>query len=290
MSSFPLSFTAGLPFGLSLGTQPAAPRDSASTTKRKRKSKGANADANATAASADSYKIGRVHKNGKATRPAEIPLDQRTDELLLRDYVQGETVAFQEVMGRYRNELLHFLIRFLGSRAAAEDVFQETFLQIHLSADTFDVTRRFKPWLFTIAANKARDYHRKHNRRNTVSLSNTVGEDEGDQFVDLLQADLPGPAEPILDAERSKLVKTVLDSMPLHLREIILLSYFQRLSYNQIAESLEIPLGTVKSRLHAAVANFAKAWKAAMAREGRNETQSSAEVDFDDERNEEGSP
>ena len=66
------------------------------------------------------------------------------------------------------------------------------------------------------------------------------------------------------------LVKTVVDSMAPHLREILLLSYFQRLSYNQIADNLQIPLGTVKSRLHTAVAAFAKAWKAAMVREGRS--------------------
>ncbi len=197
-------------------------------------------------------------------------LQERTDEALLDAYVHGDRAAFTELIGRYRHQLLHFLIRFLGSRAAAEDVFQETFVQVHLSAETFDVTRRFKPWLFTIAANKARDYHRKHGREPTVSLSASMNrDDEGRPYVDLLEADLPEPSAPILDAERSRLVKQVVDSMPAHLREILLLSYFQRLSYNQIADTLEIPLGTVKSRLHTAVAAFAKAWKATMVREGR---------------------
>jgi len=184
--------------------------------------------------------------------------------MLLSDYRLGDPGALESLIRRYRNELLHFLIRFLGSRAAAEDVFQDTFLQIHLSADTFDVERRFKPWLFTIAANKARDYHRKHTKRQGLSLSANVGEDEerGD-FVDLLDADLPTPESPIVDSERSRLVKDVVDDLPAHLREILLLSYFQRMSYTQIAEALEIPLGTVKSRLHSAVAAFARAWKAA---------------------------
>ncbi len=199
---------------------------------------------------------------------AELYVQKKSDEALLADYLEGDRGAFHKLMERYSNELLHFLTRFLGSRAAGEDVFQETFLQIHLSADTFDPARRFKPWLFTIAANKARDYHRKHNKRSAVSLSASLGdENEGQKFVDLLEADLPGPDVPILDAERSRLVKTVMDSMPAHLREILLMSYFQRLSYNQIADSLEIPLGTVKSRLHTAVASFASAWKAARASE-----------------------
>jgi RNA polymerase sigma-70 factor, ECF subfamily len=203
--------------------------------------------------------------------PADSVMKKRdmTDEALLGAYLEGDRSAFETIISRYSAELLHFLTRFLGSRAAAEDVFQETFLQIHLSAESFDTTRRFKPWLFTIAANKARDYHRKHNRRAQVSLSASIGDEgEGQRFIDLLEAELPGPESPILDAERSRLVKQVVDAMPGHLREILLLSYFQQLSYNQIADTLEIPLGTVKSRLHTAVANFANAWKAARAREG----------------------
>ena len=193
-----------------------------------------------------------------------LGVDHRSDEQLLDAYCQGDEVAFDLLMRRYRNELLHFLIRFLGSRAAAEDVFQETFLQIHLSAETFDVSRRFKPWLFTIAANKARDHHRKHGRRSPLSLDVTAGEEgEGVGFVDLLDAELPGPESPILDSERSRLVKDVVDGMPSHLREILLMSYFLRMSYNQIADALEIPLGTVKSRLHSAVAAFARAWQRA---------------------------
>lgn len=194
--------------------------------------------------------------------------DERTDEALLEAYLEGDRAAFERLMSRYSNELIHFLTRFLGSRAAAEDVFQETFLQIHLSAETFDPERRFKPWLFTIAANKGRDYHRKHSKRTPMSLSSSIGDEgEGQRFVDLLEADLPDPQTPVLDSERSRLVKEVIDAMPAHLREILLLSYFQRMSYNQIAESLEIPLGTVKSRLHTAVAAFAAAWKAARAQE-----------------------
>jgi len=202
----------------------------------------------------------------RAAASREPSLKDWTDESLLAAYVNGERQAFRELMGRYRDELVHFLTRFLGSRASAEDVFQETFLQVHLSAETFDTTRRLKPWLFTIAANKARDYHRKFGRRVPVSLSASIGSDgEGQRFVDLMEADLPTPDSPVLDAERSRLVKTVVDSMPAHLREILLLSYFQRMAYNQIAETLEIPLGTVKSRLHSAVAAFARAWNAARA-------------------------
>jgi RNA polymerase sigma-70 factor (ECF subfamily) len=207
-----------------------------------------------------------------AQQPDILPLvPTRTDEQLIADYVAGDRDALRVVIERYRNEVLHFLIRFLGQRAAADDVFQETFVQVHQSAGTFDPERRFRPWLFTIAANKARDYHRKHTRQTPMSLSATIGGDsEGASFVDLLRSEMPTPDLPVLDAERSRLVRSVVDSMPSHLREILMLSYFHKLSYNQIADTLSIPLGTVKSRLHTAVASFAHAWKAAMV-QGRNE-------------------
>jgi RNA polymerase sigma-70 factor (ECF subfamily) len=213
--------------------------------------------------------LGRFRARPQGGRQAgafsgESVVERPSDESLVAAHLEGDRHAFRELTARYQNELIHFLGRFLGSSGAAEDVFQETFLQIHLSAETFDPQRRFKPWLFTIAANKARDYHRRHGRRAPISLSGSVGSGgEGDRYVDLLEADLPSPEAPVLDAERSRLVKGVIDSMPRHFREILLLCYFQRMSYNQIAESLEIPLGTVKSRLHTAVAAFAQAWKAA---------------------------
>ena len=195
----------------------------------------------------------------------------RSDEELLVAYRTGETGAFTTLVDRYRNELVHFLQRFLGSRAAADDVFQDAFLQVHLSADSFDADRRFKPWLYTIAANKARDFHRKRRRRSAVSLSAPVGSSDGREtsLVDLLSGSDESVDAGLLDQEKQGMVKEVVDDLPPHYREILLLSYFQKLSYNQIADSLQIPLGTVKSRLHAAVAHFADSWRAASERETR---------------------
>jgi len=192
----------------------------------------------------------------------ETPVADRTDEQLLSDHIGGDAQAFPELVERYRNELLHFLIRFLSSRAAAEDVFQDAFLQVHLAADSFDSSRRFKPWLYTIAANKARDFHRRQKRRAAASLSAPVGGDDTDaEFVDLLASDEAAPEQPVSDHEQAAKVKRIVDELPAHYREILLLSYFQKMSYGQIADSLNIPLGTVKSRLHSAVASFADSWK-----------------------------
>lgn len=199
----------------------------------------------------------------------EIPLDERTDEALLAAHLEGkDDAAYEELLGRYIDELVPFLTRLTGSRAAAEDVFQETFLQIHQSARTFDPSRRFRPWLYTIAVNKGRDWHRRNARRKAVSLSANLGADEdGSRMADLLADDGPMPGASMEISERVGAVKQVVDNLPTHLREILLLSYFQRMSYNQIADALEIPLGTVKSRLHSAVASFGRAWQHFEARE-----------------------
>lgn len=186
-----------------------------------------------------------------------------TDEQLLQRFRSGQVSAFEELVERYRLELFHFLARFCGNRTAAEDLFQEAFLQVHLSAETFDISRKFRPWLFTIAANKARDYLRRNNRRPTPQLSAPIDEsgDDSRSFEDLLAGDFPLPPEEAEKQETRDLVKQVVGEMPDHLREMLLLAYFQQLAYKEIADMLKIPLGTVKSRLHAAVATFAELWK-----------------------------
>ena len=186
-----------------------------------------------------------------------------SDEQLLEAYRFGERASFNQLVDRYHRELFHFLVRFLGDRAAAEDVFQETFLQVHQSAEQFDPQRRFRPWLFTIAANKARDLMRSQARRPTNPLQASIspGDDESGQFIDLMQASVPMPSEPMEQQELQKLVQGTVMGMPEHLREILLLSYFHQFPYKQISDILQIPLGTVKSRLHAAVAYFADRWR-----------------------------
>ena len=203
-------------------------------------------------------------------KPHVNRLADRTDEELLSAYRTGDRASFAALVERYQRELFHFLVRFLGDRAAAEDIFQETFLQVHQSADQFDPQRRFRPWLFTIAANKARDLMRSQARRPTNPLQANISssDDESGQFIDLMQAADPMPGEAMEREELQKVVQATVEGMPQHLREILLLSYFHQFPYKEISDILGIPLGTVKSRLHAAVAYFADRWKNRIQRTG----------------------
>ena len=189
-----------------------------------------------------------------------------TDEQLLADYIRGQSDGFELLVRRHSPELFRFLARFTGSVTAAEDIVQETFLQVHLSAAGFDRTRRFKPWLFTIAANKARDHLRSRGRRPEVPLDAHVGadEDEGQRFLDFMADASAMPSGAVENGEERELVRSIVARMPEHYREVLVLSYYHRFPYKEIAEVLSVPLGTVKSRLHAAVAHFGQAYRAAV--------------------------
>ncbi len=186
-----------------------------------------------------------------------------SDAELLARYSAGEEAAFREIVSRYKNSLYAFLRQFLNRHDLVEDVFQETFLQLFASRDSFDTNRPLRPWLFTIAANKAKDALRKWQRTSAVSIG-TMADSQDLSFDDMLNtvtSDRTMPYEELQKDETAQRVGQIITDMPENLREILILSYFQRFSYKQMAEILSIPIGTVKSRLHTAVGRFAKEWK-----------------------------
>jgi RNA polymerase sigma-70 factor (ECF subfamily) len=195
---------------------------------------------------------------------------ERRDEELLADHLAGTAGAFDALVARYADELYGFLFRFVGNAAAADDLTQEAFVQVHLAAGAFDPERRFRPWLYTIAANKARDYLRSHGRRTEQSLD-SQGRDGQRPASQLLEADEPRAGESA-DAEQTRSrVRELIAQMPEHLRLILMLGYYHQMPYAEIAEILDIPVGTVKSRLHAAVTHFAKLWRSTVPAQSRDE-------------------
>jgi RNA polymerase sigma-70 factor, ECF subfamily len=190
--------------------------------------------------------------------------DKPSDAELLARYAAGDESAFREIVNRYKDGLYMFLRRFLRQQDLIDDVFQYTFIQLFNSRESFDVDRALRPWLFTIAANKAKGALRKQRRNATVSIG-TMADSEEMSFDDVLNGlicDDEMPYEQLEDNETAVLVRRIIANMPDNLREILILAYFEKFSYKQMTEILRIPIGTVKSRLHAAVARFAKEWKA----------------------------
>lgn len=188
-------------------------------------------------------------------------MEQRSDEELLAQHLAGKPGAFDALVARYVDELYGFLVRFVGNTAVADDLVQETLLQVHLAAGAFDPTRSFRPWLYTIAANKARDYLRGRGRRVEQSLDTRGPDDQRPDPAQSIEADGPSVAAEAGAQEVRERVRVVIAQMPEHLRLILVLGYYQQMPYAGIAEILGIPVGTVKSRLHAAVTHFAKLWQ-----------------------------
>jgi RNA polymerase sigma-70 factor (ECF subfamily) len=197
-------------------------------------------------------------KTQMTTHPEKL-----SDAQLLTRYIAGDETAFREIVERYKNPLYAFLRRFLNRQDIVEDAFQETFLQLYASRDSFDPTRPLRPWLFTIAANKARDALRKQQREATTSIG-TMSEPEEvsiDDVLNTLASYDVTPLDELNQAETTAKVREIIANMPDNLREILILAYFDQFSYKHMADMLGIPIGTVKSRLHTAVVFFTKKWK-----------------------------
>ena len=178
------------------------------------------------------------------------------EELLLTYREQGDRRAFEELVHRYERELYSYLRRYLGDAEMAEDAFQQTFLQVHLKCSQFDADRKVRPWLYTVATNQAIDAQRRNRRHRMVSLDRRIGssaENNGGTLVEMLVHAEPGPAELFESSENRETIRQVLDQLPQALQQVVNLVYYQGLKYHEAADVLGIPVGTVKSRLHAAI-------------------------------------
>lgn len=213
----------------------------------------------------DSFRRPNSPENASAARPV------RTDEELLAAYRStGDRQAFAELVHRYERELYSYLRRFLADPTQAEDAFQATFLQVHLKCEQFEAGRRVKPWLYTIATNQAIDLQRRSRRHKLVSLdqrSHQGGDDVG-ALLDLVQSREEAPSASLDDEEKRGWVQAAVEALPENLRAAVALIYFQGLKYREAAEALGVPVGTVKSRLHAAILKLNQAWNTAHPNQG----------------------
>jgi RNA polymerase sigma-70 factor (ECF subfamily) len=187
-----------------------------------------------------------------------IPYAEWSDEDLLLAYRSGsDRAAFEELVCRYERELFNYLRRYLGDADMAEDAFQATFLQVHMKCQYFEPGRAVRPWLYTVATNQAIDAQRRNRRHQITSLDRAFRagdqDDEGGSLIELLGGDTPSPDEHIETAEVGEEVRLAVERLPESLKEVLILVYYQGLKYREAAEALEIPVGTVKSRLHAAI-------------------------------------
>jgi RNA polymerase sigma-70 factor, ECF subfamily len=190
--------------------------------------------------------------------------DQTDEQLLLTYRVTKDRRVFTELVGRYERELYSYLKRYLGNAELAEDAFQTAFLQVHLKCDQFEEGRRFKPWLYAIATNQAIDVQRKDRRHRAVSLDGLAGQVHVGRERPLMDLMVCQQAEPSVRAheqERNEALKHAINELSEQMRTVVHLVYYQGLKYREAAEVMRIPVGTVKSRLHTAMARLTEFWR-----------------------------
>jgi RNA polymerase sigma-70 factor (ECF subfamily) len=183
----------------------------------------------------------------------------------LARFRRGQKEAFAVLVRRYERELYGYLRRYLGDANLADDVFQNTFLQLCVKIAQYEAGRPVRPWLYTIATHQAIDAMRRNGRHQALSLDQQ-NEEHADGEVgglaDLLEAADTGPLDAVLKVEQRDRVRASVDALPDFLRKVVILAYYQGLKYREIADVLGIPVGTVKSRLHAALMKLQESWAA----------------------------
>jgi RNA polymerase sigma-70 factor (ECF subfamily) len=191
------------------------------------------------------------------------PLTTCSDEELMQRLRRGQGEAFGLLVRRYERELFGYLRRYTGDDTLAEDVFQNTFLQVYLKSGQYETGRPVKPWLYTIATHQAIDAMRRNGRHQTLRVEDfTTGQEDGDLvgLLDLIESRSPGPVEAVSARERRARIRATVDALPDLLRQVLILAYYQGMKYREIADQLGIPVGTVKSRLHAALVKLQESW------------------------------
>jgi RNA polymerase sigma-70 factor (ECF subfamily) len=186
-----------------------------------------------------------------------------TDEELLGLIRRGKHEAFGVLVRRYEGELYGYLRRYLGDAGLAEDVFQNTFLQVFTKIKHYEPGRAARPWLYTIATNQAIDALRRAGRHQAVSLDlerEETNSNDLPQLIRFLESRGTTPLDHAQGEERRQLVRAGVERLPEFLRGVVILAYYQGLKHKEIADILDIPVGTVKSRLHAALCRLHEAW------------------------------
>jgi RNA polymerase sigma-70 factor (ECF subfamily) len=178
-----------------------------------------------------------------------------SDESLLQRLKGGDEAALEVLVGRYRRPLFGYLHRMLGCAAEAEDVFQETFLRVVKHRTRFEDGKRVRPWIYAIASNLVKNVYRSRGYREKTSLDGD--EATGESLSGRLAAISTAPLDEAANAERAGHVREAVARLAPVSRDALVLFYFQGLAYEEIAQALEVPLGTVKSRIHNALAKLA---------------------------------
>jgi RNA polymerase sigma-70 factor (ECF subfamily) len=172
------------------------------------------------------------------------PLETRLARLALK----GDQRAFAEIVDLYKEKLYHLAYRMTGNRQEAEDVVQETFLRVYKNLDRYDENQKFSTWIYRITTNLCIDRLRK--KRTIFSLDAASSDHEGLDGYTMLPSDDRTPESELLLSETQRLIHDAIASLPVKYKSVMILKYLQELSLQEISDVLEMPVTTVKTRVH----------------------------------------
>ena len=175
-------------------------------------------------------------------------LKNLSDEDVILALQEGRMECYDELVRRYKDRLFSFINQMVRNGQLSEDILQDTFIRLYQHRMSYRTIARFSTWIYTIAANLVRSQMRKLSRMTTVDLE---PRESGERAIEL-----PDGARPVDEQVAGKMtvekVRAAMDLLPDEFREVIILREIEELSYEEIVEVLELPLGTVKSRINRA--------------------------------------
>jgi RNA polymerase sigma-70 factor (ECF subfamily) len=174
-----------------------------------------------------------------------------TDEELVAAFQRGEASAFDELVGRWDRKIHGAIYRVIGPDEDARDLCQEAFLKAYRGLGSFKREARFSSWLYQIALNVCRDRLRRRRGHPAVSLDDVEDGREGG-----LRTAAPSPLELVEARDLRHLVEDAIATLSAEEREVVILKEYQELTFPEIAEALEVPLSTVKTRLYRGLAQL----------------------------------
>lgn len=170
-------------------------------------------------------------------------------DLIDRAVQDKDQQAYATLMKRYKKAVYFMILKMIRDADDAEDLTMEAFAKAFRNLERFKKDYTFSTWLFRIATNNTIDFIRKKKLK-TMSLNNTLSDDSGNSVNIDIEDDDNNPQDQFIRSQRIDMVRIFVDKLPAKYRKLVQLRYFDELSYEEIAQELEKPLGTVKAQLH----------------------------------------
>lgn len=183
----------------------------------------------------------------------------RKDLSLVKAALSGDQQAYQQLVDKYRNPLYFHILKLVRNRDVVDDLVQETFLKAFDCLQSYNKDYAFSTWLYRIATNHSIDYLRKK-KLSTLSIDEPVKGKEGEMKMELTDEDSYTDRE-IIRKQRRAMIRDAIESLPEKYRIVIRMRHMEEMSYEEIAEELNLPLGTIKAHIFRAREFLNKALK-----------------------------